>query len=312
MKGIMVNNALNGDESVGLWFSTGPGSHWSGISGQRTASASTWGTHLSFYTHEDAAVDLTYTRERMRISSAGNVGIGQTSPTYKLDVSGTGRFTNTLTVGIPNGSGSGDNNVATLFSQDYSGWATMFAGSSGSSNGWGIFWAGNQSAAYGTNGTGGPGNIWSNSTNPNELVFVGNGRTDWTLQLYDGRVWQRGAFYCAGDVYSSYSDLRLKTVVGKIERAVDKVQAIETFYYEANETALELGASKGRKIGVSAQSVKEVVPEVVNTSPLSEEYMTVQYERLVPLLIEATKEQQTMIELLQKELAELKSKLGVE
>ena len=40
--------------------------------------------------------------------------------------------------------------------------------------------------------------------------------------------------------------------------------------------------------------------------------MTVQYERLVPLLIEATKEQQKMIELLQKELAELKSKLGVE
>lgn len=234
------------------------------------------------------------------------------SASYTLDVNGTGRFTGILTVAIPNSSGSGDNNVATQFSQDYSGWSTMFAGSSGSANGWGIFWAGNQSAAYGTNGTGGPGNIWSNSTNPNELVFVGNGRTDWTLQLYDGRVWQRGAFYCAGDVYSSYSDLRLKTVLGKIERAVDKVQAIETFYYEANETALELGASKGRKIGVSAQSVKEVVPEVVNTSPLSEEYMTVQYERLVPLLIEATKEQQTMIELLQKELAELKSKLGVE
>jgi hypothetical protein len=312
MKGIMVDNSNNDDTSVGIWFSTGPGSHWSGISGQRTASASTWGTHLSFYTHEDATADLTYTRERMRISSAGNVGIGQTSPTYKLDVSGTGRFTNTLTVGIPNGTGSGDNNVATLFSQDYSGWATMFAGSSASLNGWGIFWAGNSSAAYGTNGAGGPGNIFSNSSNPNELVFVGNGRTDWSLQLYDGRVWQRGAFYCAGDVYSSYSDLRLKTVLGKIERAVDKVQAIETFYYEANETALELGASKGRKIGVSAQSVKEVVPEVVNTSPLSEEYMTVQYERLVPLLIEATKEQQKMIELLQKELADLKSKLGVE
>jgi hypothetical protein len=248
----------------------------------------------------------------LRLDATGNVGVGTSSPSYKLDVSGTGRFTNTITVGIPNGTGSGDNNVATLFSQDYSGWSTMFAGSSGSSNGWGIFWAGNQSAAYGTNGTGGPGNIFSNSTNPNELVFVGNGRTDWSLQLYDGRVWQRGAFFCAGDVYSSYSDLRLKTVLGKIERAVDKVQAIETFYYEANKTALELGASKGRKIGVSAQSVKEVVPEVVNTSPLSEEYMTVQYERLVPLLIEATKEQQKMIELLQKELADLKSKLGVE
>jgi len=78
MKGIKLISTLNSDESNGIWFGTN-GSHWAGISGQRKNASSTWGTNLSFYTHENAAADLTYTRERMTIDSAGNVGIGRTS-----------------------------------------------------------------------------------------------------------------------------------------------------------------------------------------------------------------------------------------
>ena len=85
MKGLTSRDTNNTNSSLGLWFGTN-GTHWSGISGQRTDSASTWGTHLAFYTHEDATNDLTYTRERMRISSAGNVGIGTTSPTDPLTI----------------------------------------------------------------------------------------------------------------------------------------------------------------------------------------------------------------------------------
>ena len=85
MKGIKIRTNLNGDESVGLWFGTN-GSHWSGISGQRKNASSTWGTTLSFYTHENYARDLTYTRERMIIDSEGNVGIGITEPQGLLHV----------------------------------------------------------------------------------------------------------------------------------------------------------------------------------------------------------------------------------
>ena len=74
MGGITVEMASNDDKSIGLWFGTN-NSHWSGISGQRNNSASTWGTDLRFYTHENATNDLTYSRERMKIGSEGEIWV---------------------------------------------------------------------------------------------------------------------------------------------------------------------------------------------------------------------------------------------
>lgn len=91
-------------------------------------------------------------------------------------------------------SGSGDSNAPFRFAADYSGWMSLAAGSPGSNNGWGLFWAGNSSAQYGTNGAGGPGDIWSNSGNPNEFVFVGNGSTNMSIHGNTGNVWVAGDF----------------------------------------------------------------------------------------------------------------------
>ena len=96
MAGIRVTNTNNGDNWSGIWFATGSelGTHWSGIAGARTNAASNWGTHLSFFTHEDNTVNVTQATERVRIDSAGRLGIGVTNPTYPLTVNGPPKMVN--------------------------------------------------------------------------------------------------------------------------------------------------------------------------------------------------------------------------
>jgi hypothetical protein len=113
----------------------------------------------------------------------------------------------------------------------------------------------------------------------------------------------------AGNITAYYSDERLKTHLGTIPNAVDKVKQLEGFYYEANATAQRLGYEPRREVGVSAQAVQRVLPEIVKPAPVSAEYLTVDYERLVPLLIEAIKEQQTQIDAAVAEIKSLKEKM---
>jgi hypothetical protein len=106
----------------------------------------------------------------------------------------------------------------------------------------------------------------------------------------------------AGNIVAYYSDERLKKHLGKIENALDKLQQLEGFYYEANEVAQKLGYKVKREVGVSAQAVQRVLPEIVTDAPISAQYLTIDYERLVPLLVEAIKE-------LKSELDEVKLRI---
>jgi hypothetical protein len=61
--------------------------------------------------------------------------------------------------------------------------------------------------------------------------------------------------------------------------------------YHANEIAVALGYDASiQEVGVTAQSVQKVQPEVVVPAPIDDKYLTVRYEKLVPLLVEAIKE----------------------
>ena len=99
-----------------------------------------------------------------------------------------------------------------------------------------------------------------------------------------------GEIRATNNVTAYYSDDRLKTRLGNIENALDKVKTLDTFYYEANETAQALGYEAIREVGISAQQVQAVMPETVAPAPIDDKYLTVRYERLVPLLLAAIKE----------------------
>lgn len=118
-----------------------------------------------------------------------------------------------------------------------------------------------------------------------------------------------GNLLATANVTAYYSDERLKEKTGKIENALDKVDAIDTFYYTHNDTANELGyEGKKQQVGVSAQSVAAVMPEVVHLAPIDDDgkgnsvsgknYQTVDYPRLIPLLLESIKELRAEVEAL--------------
>jgi hypothetical protein len=62
------------------------------------------------------------------------------------------------------------------------------------------------------------------------------------------------------------------------------------------------------QVGVSAQSVLKVAPEVTAPAPLDPNYLTVMYERIVPFLIEAIKDQQKDIDVLKEKINYLEGK----
>jgi hypothetical protein len=95
----------------------------------------------------------------------------------------------------------------------------------------------------------------------------------------------------SGDLTTFYSDDRLKTRVGNITEALDKIRSLDCFYYENNELAVSYGFEKeGRRVGLSAQQVQKVLPEAVKPAPFNSDYLTIQYDKLVPLLVQAVKE----------------------
>jgi hypothetical protein len=136
------------------------------------------------------------------------------------------------------------------------------------------------------------GYVYANSSN--EIGFLNSGGS-WSL-----RVDNSGNAYATGDV-TAFSDRRVKENIVTVENALEKVNALRGVYYNRIDSD-----DKKRKVGVIAQEILEVVPEVVGQD--SDGMYSVAYGNLSGLFIEAIKEQQTQIEELKQLVNQLISK----
>jgi uncharacterized membrane protein len=132
---------------------------------------------------------------------------------------------------------------------------------------------------------------------------------------------RNGDTYHSGDVIGYASDIRLKENIKSIENPIEKINKIRGVNYRWKDEVDELGFSPTKRddVGVIAQEILDVIPEAVRPAPFDylngssvsgENYLTVQYEKLVPLLIEGIKEQQTQIESLKKKNQEFETILN--
>ena len=158
------------------------------------------------------------------------------------------------------------------------------------------------------------GNVGIGNTNPiYSLDVVGN-------MYVSGNIRTSDTITSFGD----YSDERLKDREGNIENPLDIVGKLQGFYYKPNKTANDLGIKGNkmnkRELGVSAQDVQKILPELIDIAPADisydaennvvsktgSNYLTVNYEKMIPLLIESIKELNKNINELKKENVELR------
>ena len=165
-------------------------------------------------------------------------------------------------------------------------------------------------------------------TNGTDGWFRSKGNAGWYNADYAGgiymtdptwvRTYNGTSFYCDGasgiaakyDITAYYSDERLKDKKGNITGALDAVSKLNGFRYTNNKLANEFGYTADNvQIGLSAQEVEAVFPEIVTLAPFDmktedgqivsqsgENYKTLNYAKLVPVLVEAIKELKAEIE----------------
>jgi len=98
-----------------------------------------------------------------------------------------------------------------------------------------------------------------------------------------------GEIRATNDITAFYSsDIRLKENIVPIENALLKIESISGNTYDWKEGYEEIHSHKGNDVGVIAQEIEEILPQIVTNRDNG--YKAVQYEKIIPLLIEAIKE----------------------
>ena len=157
---------------------------------------------------------------------------------------------------------------------------------------------------------------------------IGNFHTD---RFPTEKLHVEGNIIATGTIVQSFSDERLKIFTSNITDSLKIINNLNGYYYEPNEKALEYGFKKEKLIGLNAQEVNKYIPEIIKIAPFDriknsegdnisksgENYLTICYERMSAVFVEAIKELTNEIKelkneniIIKKELELLKSSIG--
>jgi len=119
------------------------------------------------------------------------------------------------------------------------------------------------------------------------------------------------ALYAKGDVYvtgviSAPSDMRLKKDIETLTNVLSKIEQMRGVRYEYKDQQKYVA---GPQVGVIAQELQKVFPELVRTG--ADGFLSVNYSQLTAVLIQAVKEQQQEIDLLKKQMKQVMEKLNI-
>ena len=226
---------------------------------------------------------------RVTVDTNGQVGIGTTSPAQALHVNGTvraTRFEDTSTSYYLDPASTSNLNGAI-----FQGWIT--GGVPGSTKGY---------LQLLDSPSGDDTIVLNAATNANSWINswrVGIGTTEPLEKFTVGIVGDLTK--AVANAWTTFSDERYKEDIVPLDHALDKIDAITGYYYHW------IGSDSSRQIGVIAQEVEEVLPEVVSTD--DDGYKAVDYGRLTAVLIQAVKELQAENVLLTQRLSDLEERL---
>jgi hypothetical protein len=236
--------------------------------------------------------------------NGGNVGIGTSSPTAKLNIAGGGirihhgflnnntsrPAINTYTIGNYEIRGVGGGGGATQADGGDDGFLRLSAG------------GGTSATTQSSIDLSGYSNI---ADMLNNIVMRTAGverlRIDNTGNIGIGTTAPTAKLQVNGDIIANSiagsSDIRFKKNIKTIENALDKVNALRGVYFNWDQKAFPSKEfSDKTEIGFIAQEVEKVLPEVVTKDQTTEGYRSVKYDKVVALLVEAIKEQQKQID----------------
>ena len=100
------------------------------------------------------------------------------------------------------------------------------------------------------------------------------------------------------------SDISLKDNLRPIENALFKVNQIAGYEFDWNEKSHQIQQDKGHDVGLVAQEVEKVLPEVIQIR--EDGIKAIAYEKVVPLLVESVKELSQKVDKQSKEIKRLK------